>query len=265
MKKLGKVLLSSLFCLSLVGCGSSSSSSSKSTLEQIKEDGVLKVGVKDDRIGFGLKNTKTGEYEGYEIELADMLAKELIGKKAKVEYTAVDAKTRTGLLDNKEIDCVIATFTITDERKESWNFSNSYYRDNVGILAKKGKYSSLKDMDGATVAVQQSSTSKEALEEAASKVGVKLNYKEFASAPECVSAVNSGATDAYSIDVTCLMSYLNDDLEILPDRFSPQDFGIATRKDDKELAKKINKFIKELKDDGTLDKLQKKYNIAQEE
>lgn len=61
------------------------------------------------------------------------------------------------------------------------------------------------------------------------------------------------------------MSYLNDDLEILPDRFSPQDFGIATRKDDKELAKKINKFIKELKDDGTLDKLQKKYNIAQEE
>ena len=112
MKKLGKVLLSSLFCLSLVGCGSSSSSSSKSTLEQIKEDGVLKVGVKDDRIGFGLKNTKTGEYEGYEIELADMLAKELIGKKAKVEYTAVDAKTRTGLLDNKEIDCVIATLSL---------------------------------------------------------------------------------------------------------------------------------------------------------
>lgn len=263
MKKLGKLLLAVMLGLTLSGCGGESSSTS--SLDKIKEAGVLKVGVKDDRINFGLKDTATGEYTGYEIDIVKQLAKEILGDETKVEFTPVNAKTRTGLLDNGEIDVVVATFTITDERKESWNFSDPYYQDNVGILAKKGKYTGLKDMDGAVIAVQQSATSQDAVKEAADKIGVTVSFKEYGSAPECVTAVNSGVVDAYSIDVTALMSYLNDDTEILPDRFSPQEFGIATRKGeaDQALTDKVNEVVKTLQDNGTLDQWQADYGIKQ--
>lgn len=261
MKKWGKLLLACSFMFSMVGC--SSSSDSQTTIEKIKEEGVLKVGVKDDRIGFGLKNTSTGEYEGYEINIAKAIAKDILGDESKIEFTAVNAKTRTGLLDNGEIDCVVATFTITDERKESWNFSKAYYTDNVGVMVKKGKYSAVKDMDGATIAVQQSSTSKDALDEYAKGLGISLKYKEYSSAAECVSAVNSNAVDAYSIDVTSLLSYVNDSLVILPDRFSPQEFGIATRKDDDEMTEEVSKVLESLEKDGSLDKWQEEFEIVQ--
>lgn len=262
MKKLGSLLLAFVMSFTLVGCGSSDDSTS--TLEAIQEAGVLKVGVKDDRVNFGLLDTSTGEYEGYEIDIAHKLAEEILGDADAVEFTAVNAKTRTNLLDNGEIDCVVATFTITEEREESWNFSDPYYTDYVGIMVKKGAYGSLADMDGATVAVQQSSTSRDSLEEAAADLNVSLTYKEFSTASECVTALNSGTVDAYSIDVTSLLSYLNDDLEILPDRFSPQDFGVATRKDDQEFSDKINEIIQELEADGTLDEWKEAYGIAEE-
>ncbi len=79
-----------------------------------------------------LQNTATGEYEGFEDDLAYNIAGEIFGctpeeakDKKLVEFQGVTAKTRGPLLENGEIDLVIATFTITDERKETYNFSHS--------------------------------------------------------------------------------------------------------------------------------------------
>ncbi|MDR3200364.1 MAG: transporter substrate-binding domain-containing protein, partial [Spirochaetales bacterium] len=118
-------------------------------VEAIKKAGVLKVGVKADVPKFGLVNTATGKYEGLEIELSKLIAKDILGNAEKVEFTPVTAKTRGPLLDTGELDLVIATFTITEERKLTYNFSTKYYTDAVGMLVKKAEgVSSLKDCNG---------------------------------------------------------------------------------------------------------------------
>ena len=82
---------------------------------------TFRVGVKQDVYGFGYLDETTGEYEGMEIDLGAMIA-EALGYDD-VEYTTVTAATRGQMLDNDELDCVIATFTIKEERKLSWDFS----------------------------------------------------------------------------------------------------------------------------------------------
>lgn len=95
-------------------------------------EGTFRVGVKQDVYGFGYYDEATGEFSGMEIDLGEKLA-EALGCD-EVEYTAVTAATRGQMLDNDELDCVIATFTIKPERKESWDFSTPYYVDAVTVL-----------------------------------------------------------------------------------------------------------------------------------
>ena len=103
----------------------------------IKDRDVLKVGVKVDVPKFGYKNAETGKIEGFEIDLAKQVAKKILGDENKVEFQGVTAKTRGPLLDNGEVDMDVATFTITEERKKSYNFSDPYLKDGVGLLVKK--------------------------------------------------------------------------------------------------------------------------------
>ena len=100
-------------------------------VQAIVDRGVLRVGVKNAVVGFGYEDPLTGEYTGMEIDLANMIAESL---GVDVEFTTVTAATRTELLDSGDIDCVLATFTITDERKLSWDFSTPYFTDHVGVL-----------------------------------------------------------------------------------------------------------------------------------
>ena len=86
-------------------------------VQKIVDRGVLRVGVKNTVLGFGFQDELTGEYTGMEISLAEKIA-DYLG--VDVEFTAVTAATRTELLDSGDIDCVLATFTIPEERKKSW-------------------------------------------------------------------------------------------------------------------------------------------------
>ncbi|MDY4693641.1 MAG: transporter substrate-binding domain-containing protein, partial [Blautia sp.] len=86
-------------------------------VQKIIDAGVLKVGCKADVPKFSLQNTKTGEYEGFEDDLAYEIAGDIFGctadeakEKDLVEFQSVTAKTRGPLLENGEIDLVIATF-----------------------------------------------------------------------------------------------------------------------------------------------------------
>ena len=103
--------------------GGDASSEIGADTQAIIDRGVLRVGVKDAVQGFGYKDPLTGEYSGMEISLAQDIAKDL---GVDVEFTTVTAATRTELLDSGDIDCVLATFTITDERKKSWDFTTPY-------------------------------------------------------------------------------------------------------------------------------------------
>ncbi|MDR3309870.1 MAG: transporter substrate-binding domain-containing protein [Oscillospiraceae bacterium] len=221
-------------------------------VSSIRDRGVLNVGVKSDVPNFGLLNTETNEYVGMEIDLAKKLALEIFGDETKVKFTPVTAATRGPLLDTGDIDMVIATFTIKPERLESWNFSTPYYTDHVGILVKTDAgYKSLADLDGKSIGVAQAATSRDAIQAAADELGITVSFQEFASYPEIKAALDSKRVDAFSVDKSILSGYLDASVEILPDDFSPQDYGIATKLTNKELAAWVDDLVTTWLDDGT--------------
>lgn len=230
-------------------------------VDKIKQAGVLKVGVKADVPKFSYKGTD-GKFEGFEDDLAKKIAGKILGDENKVEFQAVNAKTRGPLLDNGEIDMVIATFTITDERKKTYDFSDPYFTDGVGLLVKKAaNIKGLKDLGGKTIGVAQSATSKDALQKEADKLGIQVKFSEFGTYPEIKAALDSGRVQCFAVDASILNGYVDDSSVILDERYAPQDYGIATKKGNDDLAKLVNDTVSELKSSGELKTMIEKWGI----
>ena len=125
---------------------------------------VLRVGTKIDVPGFGFQNPETGNIEGMEVDIARELAKRIKGSPDALKVTGVNVTTRGAMLDNGTLDATLATFTITEARKKSYNFSRPYYIDHIGVLVKKSSgIVDLKDLDGKTVGVALSATTRDKL------------------------------------------------------------------------------------------------------
>lgn len=256
------VCLMTASILTLAGCASGGNTSDGDEVQKIVDRGVLKIGTKVDVPKFGYKDPATNEVEGLEIDIAKAIAKKILGDESKIETQAVAAKTRGPLLDNGEVDMIIATFTITDERKESYNFSEAYFTDGVALLVKKADgYTTLKDLDGKTIGVSQSSTTKDSLLKEAESLGITLKFSEYSTYPEIKAALDSGRIDCFSVDSAILSGYVDDSTVILDDRYNPQEYGVATKKSNESLAKVVDEVIKEMKDSGELDKLIEKWEI----
>ncbi|HZL06822.1 MAG TPA: transporter substrate-binding domain-containing protein [Coriobacteriia bacterium] len=254
----------------LAGCGSDEPAEPgtepagdlPAAVQAIKDAGELRVGVKADVPNFGLLDAATNEYKGMEIDLAYELAKRIGLTKDDVKFEAVTAKTRGPLLDNGQLDVVIATFTIKPERLEQWNFSDTYYQDEVGLLVKKSSgIAGLADLDGKTVGVAQGATSRDAVQAEADKAGIKVSFFEFATYPEINAALESGRVDAFSVDKSILSGYVTDNSVILPDGFSPQDYGIAMKKGADELTTFVNEMLADMESSGDMATLLEKWNL----
>lgn len=233
----------------------------KSEVDKIKKAGVLKVGCKEDVPGYGYLNPATNEHEGLEIEISKAVSKKILGKES-VKFTGVSAKTRGPLVDTGEIDMVAATFTVTDERRKLWDFSTIYMQDPIAVMVKKASgISSFKDLNGKTVGVSMSSTTKKTLTAEAQKAGITLKFNEYATYPEIKAALDSGRIDAFSVDSSILAGYMEDSVVLLPERYSPQNYGIAVKKGNKELLKVINETIDEMEKSGEMAKIKAKFNL----
>lgn len=239
-------------------------------LKAIIDRGVLRVGVKNAVLGFGYEDPLTGEYSGLEISLAETLAEEL---GVDVEFTAVTAATRTELLDSGDIDCVLATFTITEERKESWDFTTPYYTDYVSVLVEDSSgITDLEGMVGAVVGVSSGSTSAKALVKAMIEAGLipgdnfdpdsfdpatwteGVSFQQYDDYPTISTALSAGEVDAFCVDKSILAIYRTEGRSYIDAEFSPQEYGIATTKGS-GLSMFAEGLIQELLSDGTIDAL----------
>lgn len=251
------------------GDGEDTSSSSDSTSYA---DRVLKVGVKDSVIGFGYKDPLSGEYSGMEVELAKKIADSLGFKD--VEFTTVTAATRTELLDSGDLDCVIATFTITDERKKSWDFSTPYYTDAVTVLVETADgITSVDGLVGKKIGVSTGSTSAYNLAKTMSEKGLFGDYtvpedssefdissfaeggttfEQFSDYPSISNAMAAGTVDAFCVDKSILANFKTDDRSYIDDTFAPQEYGVATKLGS-ELSEPIDELINTWLSDGTID------------
>ncbi len=306
MKKKLAILLAGVMVFSmLAACGSSSSDTAaetEATAEETTEEGteeaaeetaaadtewpedvqaiidrgVLRVGVKSDVIGFGYQDPLTGEYSGMEIDLAQMIA-DALG--VDVEYTTVTAATRGELLDSGDLDCVLATFTITDERRESWDFSTPYYTDAVTVLVEDS--SGITDLSGlvdATVGVSSSSTSALALVQAMIDQGLisgdnfdsetfdastwtdGISFRQYSDYPAISTALSAGEVDAFCVDRSILAAYRTEGRSYIEDSFSPQEYGVTTKKDS-GFSGVCDELITGWLADGTIDSLISEYGL----
>ena len=232
-------------------------------------DGTFRVGVKQDLLGFSLLNQMTGEYEGFEVDLANLLA-DALGYDD-VELTTVTAATRGQMLDNDELDAVIATFTITEERKKSWDYSTPYYVDAVTVLVENDSgITNLAGLKDKVVGVSTGSTSAKSLATAMADAGVidafdadafviatfnaGVSFKEFDDYPAISLALDAGDIDAFCVDKSILSNYKTADRSFIEDSFAPQNYGVATAKGS-ELSAKIDELVTQWLADGTIDGL----------
>lgn len=224
---------------------------------------VLHVGTKIDVPGFGFQNPETGVIEGFEVDIAHELAKRLKGDPDKLEVTGVNVTTRGIMLDNGTLDATLATFTITEARKKSYNFSQPYFTDHIGVLVKKDAgIAGLADLDGKTVGVASSATTRDKLKAAGDEIGIHMEFAEYATYPEIKIALVTGRVDAFSVDRSILQGYLDDTTMLLDAQFAPQEYGIASKKSNVELAESIDGALADMMSDGTLDTLTEKWGLA---
>ena len=231
---------------STAGASSAAAASFGPDTQAIVDRGVLKVGVKNAVQGFSFQDTLTGEYKGLEDSLAEMIA-EYLG--VDVEFTTVTAATRGELLDSGDIDAVLATFTITEERKKTWDFSTPYYTDYVSVLVEDSTgIKGLADLKDKVVGVSSGSTSARALTSAMIDAGVidgtlfdketfdpatwteGISFQQFDDYPGISTALAAGQVDAFCVDKSILAVYKTEGRSYIADEFAPQDYGIATKK-----------------------------------
>lgn len=279
MKKGIKKIMATLLAVTMLGvlggCTKTGTSeaggSATGGIQKIKDAGVLKVGCKIDVPSFGLQNTATGEYEGVEIDLAYEIAGKIFDctaaeakEKKLVAFQGVTAKTRGGLLDSGEIDLVIATFTVTEERKESWNFSTPYYTDAVGLMVLKDSgIQSINDLDGKIIGVSQGSITKDGFEAYIKETGINVTpvFEEFDGYPALSTALSTKNIDVFAVDRAILAGYSDDSTMILEDRFAEQDYGVASALSNKELAETVDGVVKGLVDSGKMAEMLKAWGV----
>lgn len=223
---------------------------------------VLRVGTKVDVPGFGFQNPETGNVEGLEVDVARELAARIKGDENALELVGVNATTRGAMLDNGALDAALATFTITEDRRHSYDFSRPYYIDTIGVLVKKDAgIADFADLDGKTVGVALSATTKDKLREAADKIGITLNFAEYATYPEIKIALVVGRVDAFSVDRSILLGYQDDTTQLLDTQFAPQEYGVATAKGG-PLTEPVDEAIAAMEADGTLAALKERWGLS---
>ncbi|MBF0806423.1 MULTISPECIES: transporter substrate-binding domain-containing protein [unclassified Streptococcus] len=228
-------------------------------IQKIKDSGTLRVGVKQDVPNFGYLDPQDNQYHGMEIDIAKKIAQEL---GVKIEYTPVTSHTREPLMDNGQVDLIIATYTITPQRQESYAISTPYYYDQIGFLVnQKSGIQNPKNLDGKTIGVTQGSTTKTNLQAFAKENNLSFNFVELGSFPELAISLYAQRIDAFSVDKSILSGYTSKQTKILNQGFNTQEYGIASKKSNNEFISYINVLIEKWTKDGSLKKIQDTYNL----
>ncbi|MFB7159524.1 transporter substrate-binding domain-containing protein [Lysinibacillus sp. NPDC056232] len=236
-----------------------SGAKSKSSFETIKANDKIVWGVKNDTKLFGLKNPSTGEIEGFDVDLAKEITKLILGDETKVEFKEVTSKTRIPMLNNGDIDAIIATMTISKDRSKEVDFTDVYFEAGQSLLVKKGSpIKSINDLDSKTkVIAVKGSTSAINIREKAPKAQV-LEFENYA---EAFTALKAGQGDVLTTDDAILygMASQDNNFELVGGQFTEEPYGIAMKKGSDDFVKAVNDALAELKSSGKYDEIHDKW------
>ncbi len=222
----------------------------KSTLDKIGETGTLTIGTRTGSPPFGYVNAKN-EWVGFSIDLVDELIKpaleKKLGKTIKVEKKESTPPTRIPLLSSGAVDLIAETMTDTRTRRDSVDFSLTYFVTGAQFLVKKGSpIKGIKNIDGKRIAAQQGSTNARIIREKAPKAVLR----EFPDQPAAFQALAQGQVDAYTNDGIQLAGLKAKapnpaQWDIVGDFFSYEPYGMAMRKGEADFRNVVNAGLME--------------------
>ena len=255
LKKIAVIILSAALVVALAACGSSKDSdSNKSSCKA----GTLTMGTNASFPPYEYVDDN-GKIVGIDAEIAQAIADKL---GMKLEIKDMEFESLVPAVKAKSIDLALAGMTVTDERKQSVNFSDSYSTGvQVVIVKENSEIKTVDDLKGKKIGVQAGTTS----DTYCSEDFGEENVKQFSNGSLAVAALANGQVDCVVIDNEPAKNYVaaNSGLKILDTEYVTEDYAIAISKDNDELLKKVNNALKELKDDGTVDKIIGKYIKAE--
>lgn len=233
-----KILLSSILLISSLFAN---------TLSEIKDKGVLRVGVWEGQPPFS--QLIDGSFSGFEIDFANEIGKNIFDdKNGKIEFVGLKVVDRENFLMKNKVDLVIATFTITDERLRKVDFSLPYFSTNQGILTKKSdNIQKVGDLHGKKVIVEDGALGQTLFESKGFETITCHNSNQ------CYKMLKDGAGDAYANDNVIVLAYpvIDRDVEVSIKNLGASDFfGIGVAKGNKELLDFVNNTLIKLSKEG---------------
>ena len=202
LKKIGAVISAAVLALSLAACSGTESGSGNSgsgsgngnfrTIDEIKSEGKITIGVFSDKMPFGYVDNN-GEYQGYDVYFAKRIAQDL---NTELELVPVEAASRVEFLQTGKVDIILANFTVTDERAKQVDFALPYMKVALGVVSPD-------ELNGKTLIVVKGTTAETYFTE--NYPDVKLQkYDEY---NEAYSALQDGRGDAFSTDNTEVLAW----------------------------------------------------------
>ncbi|MEU8898021.1 glutamate ABC transporter substrate-binding protein [Nocardia sp. NPDC048505] len=238
--------------LAVTACGGGDE---KSALDNAK-DGKLTVGIKYDQPGLGLRN-KDGSFSGFDVEVAKYVANKLGVKPENVTFKESPTPQRESLLENGQVDYIVATYSITDKRKEKVDFAGPYYVAGQSLLV-KSENTDITGPESLTgnkkLCSVKGSTPAQNVKE---KYAKDVQLQEFDTYSLCVEALLNGSVDALTTDDIILAGFAAQSpgkLKVVGKSFTTENYGIGVKKGDTELRNKINDAIEAMIADGSWDK-----------
>jgi glutamate transport system substrate-binding protein len=217
-----------------------------STMANLQAKGKITVGVKYDQPGFGLRNPTTSQIEGFDVEIAKLIAVGIFGGTVadaanKITFTEAQSANREPFIQNGTVDMVIATYTINDARKQIVDFAGPYFVTHQDIMVKATDTSikSVTDLNGKKVCSVTGSTSATNVKAKAPQVDLTL----FGAYSDCAAAMSDGRVVAVTTDAPILAGLVQASsgaFKLVKAPFSDEPYGIGLKKGDTDFRTFVN-------------------------
>jgi glutamate transport system substrate-binding protein len=228
------------------------------TFDKMKQRGRVVIGVKDDQPGLGFKDATSGQYSGFDIEIARLIAAKLGYGVDKIDYKTVPSAAREDAISRGDVDYYVGTYTINDNRKQRVGFAGPYFVAGQGLLVRKDDTSITgKDtLKGKKVCSVTGSTPIQRVQQ--QQLTEPANIIQFQTYSQCLDQLLNKQVDVLTTDDAILKGYAAqqpDKVKLVGDSFSTEPYGVGLPHDDKALRDKVNDILQASFDDGTWQKI----------